>query len=398
MRVLHLSSLYAPFAFGGAERVVELLAEQQVARGLDVAVSHLVPEPSPATVRNGVQVRPLRHRNPLWIEDSAKYPGPVRNLNKIATLFNALTAQDFARVVDDFRPDVVHTHSMVELPPMVWSRARSRGVKVVHTLHDFDLLCIRAALFKDGRRCEPRHRSCAMFSRVKHRHHDDIDHVVAVSDAVLRTHLDAGFFGHLPADRRHVVWNPTRPEPLAPARLARETGGPLRFGFLGRLVPEKGIEVLIDACRRLRPEGWTLQVAGKSPTGDAAFRDRAAGLPIEFLGFADARTFLANIDVLVVPSIWIEPFGLTVLEAYTAGVKVIGADIGGIGDVVRAADPTALFEAGDADALAARMQAYVDGTASLAIDREAVAALLARSTPDAVVGRYLDVYAQALRR
>ncbi len=394
LRVLHLSSLYAPFAFGGAERVVELLAEQQVAKGLEVAVSHLVPRPRAATIRNGVEVLPLRHRNPLWIEDSAAHRGPVRNFNKIATLFNPLTARDFSRVIDTFRPDLVHTHSMVELPPTMWDRAKSRGIRIVHTLHDFDLLCIRAALFKDGRRCEPRHRSCALFSRVKHRHHHCIDHVVAVSDAVLRTHLEFGFFGQLPASRRHVIWNPTRPQVTHAPREERPSRRPLRFGFLGRLVAEKGLSVLLQACRIVRPDGWTLEVAGRAPADDGEFRRQAEGLPVTFLGFADASAFLASIDVLVVPSVWIEPFGLTVVEAYAAGVKVIGSDIGGIGDIVRLVDPSALCAAGDVRALAARMQALVDG-GSLALDAAAVDRLLRRVDPDAVVERYLEVYARA---
>src|SRR6267142_3655331 len=143
MRVLHLSSLYPPHSVGGAERVVEMLAEGCAAEGINVGVAHLAPEPAAASRRNQVDVRPLAHRNPLWIGTSAAHSGVVRKFNKLATLFNALTADDFAKVLDDYQPDIVHSHSMVELTPRMWKSAKDRGAAIVHTLHDYDLMCIR---------------------------------------------------------------------------------------------------------------------------------------------------------------------------------------------------------------------------------------------------------------
>ncbi|WP_298235873.1 glycosyltransferase family 4 protein [uncultured Azohydromonas sp.] len=399
MKILHLSSVYAPHAVGGAEKVVELLAEGMAARGHQVAVTSVVPEATAPTLRHGVELRPLAHRNPLWIQDSARHPAPVRQLNKIATLFNAFTAADFARVLDEVRPDIVHSHSMVELTPWMWRAVRARGAVLVHTLHDYDLLCIRAALFMHGRRCEGLHRACGAFSSVKRRHHVHIAHVVGVSQAILRTHLEHGLFAHLPAERRHVIWNPVHRAPgPAPARPAVPQQKPFTFGFLGRLVAEKGIEVLLQACRGLLGAGvggWQLKVAGRAPGDDAALRAAMEGLPVERVGFVEPMAFLRDIDVLVVPSVWREPFGLTVVEAYAAGVPVIGADSGGIAEIVGAVDPSALVPAGDASALARRMAGFVRaGRGALsAVD---ATALLEQTRPEAVVERYLQLYARAL--
>lgn len=396
MRVLHLSSLYAPHAFGGAERVVETLAEGTAARGHEVFVAHLVPTPAAPCERNGVEVRPLRHRNPLWIQDSARYPGPVRNLNKIATLFNVLTARDFAQVLDETRPDIVHSHSMVELTPAMWAQARARGATVVHTLHDYDLLCIRASLFKDGRHCEKRHLACAAFSRIKQAFHGNIDQVVGVSQAILDVHLGHGCFQALPPARRHVIWNPVAAShrverPRSPADAAR----PLVFGYIGRLVPEKGVSVLLEACRRLPSSGWQLRVAGRAPNGDADLRAQAAGLPVEFVGFVNPAEFLAGIDVLVVPSIWQEPFGLTIVEAYAAGVPVIGADSGGVAEIVSAVDPSCLVPANDPEALGRKMATLLAAGVQ-AVPQPDSAAVLARTAPEHVVDEYLHVYSQLL--
>ncbi|PZP32070.1 MAG: glycosyl transferase [Roseateles depolymerans] len=391
MKILHLSSVYAPQRIGGAEKVVEMLAEHSAALGHEVAVAHIAPEPAPPHQRHGVAVHPLRHRNPLWIGDSGRHP-LLRQANKVATLFNVFTTADFARLLRELRPDVVHSHSMVELPPWVWQVAASQGCAVVHTLHDYDLLCIRSSLFKDGAHCVPRHTACRMFSRVKLTQHGHIHQVVGVSQAILDRHLQDGCFAQLPEASRHVIWNPVMP---APARPRAGDSGPRRFGFIGRLVPEKGLATLIEACRQLPAEGWQLRIAGRLGEQEAELRRLVEGLPVELVGYVDPAEFLATLDTLVVPSVWLEPFGLTTVEAYAAGVPVIGADTAGVAEIVGAVDPGALVPPGDAAALAALMQAVLrDGPRPL--PAAARAAVLERTRPGPVAQAYDAVYRRAL--
>jgi glycosyltransferase involved in cell wall biosynthesis len=76
---------------------------------------------------------------------------------------------------------------------------------------------------------------------------------------------------------------------------------------------------------------------------------RAAGLPIEFLGFVPSQDFFGGVDILIVPS-WEEPFGLVVLEAMAAGIPVIATNRGGPAEFARGVliaprDPAALAQA-----------------------------------------------------
>ena len=121
MRVLHVSSVYPPHVVGGAEKVVEMLAEAQVARGHTVGAAYLTRDTRPAGERHGVAVLPQRSRNLLWMEDVFASPRPLRTANKLGQMVDYRAAADFARAIATFRPDIVHTHSMVELPPMIWS-------------------------------------------------------------------------------------------------------------------------------------------------------------------------------------------------------------------------------------------------------------------------------------
>ena len=376
---------------GGAERVAAMLAEAQAEAGHEVFAASLTREPQPAGSLNGVATRPLKSRNPLWIQESSRYPTPVRLANKAATVFNIVTAHQFGALLDEIKPDVLHSHSMVELPPAVWREAAARKVAIVHTLHDYDLLCIRGALFKDGAKCAPRHLACRLLSAPKRAAHDRIDVAVAVSQTVMDRHLEHGLFAQLPPERRHVAWNPVALEPIAPSPVAATRGEIFRFGFLGRLVTEKGLGVLIEACRQLKGD-WFLTIAGVGPEAEQ-FKAQAAGLPISFVGFVDPPAFLAEIDALVAVPIWDEPFGLTVLEAYGAARRVIGSSAGAIGEFVNRVDPGWTVPPGDRDALVRAMAAAM--TAPGHVAPQQVFDLMSELQPSRVAGRYLEYYDQA---
>ena len=132
----------------------------------------------------------------------------------------------------------------------------------------------------------------------------------------------------------------------------------LRLGFVGSIVWHKGVHVLLDAMRRLPRDGWTLSIFGSpevSPAYVASLKKKADGLPIVFEGVFEhggAADVLAEIDVLVVPSIWLENSPLVIHEAFMVGVPVVAARIGGISDLVRHGENGLLYEPQSAAALA----------------------------------------------
>lgn len=116
--------------------------------------------------------------------------------------------------------------------------------------------------------------------------------------------------------------------------------GPLRIGYVGTLVWHKGVHVLLDAVRGLPPAAFELKIFGSPdifPEYAADLRARAAGRPVQFMGSFDRERIAdvyAQIDVLVVPSLWLENSPLVIHEAFMAGIPVVGARIGGIADLV----------------------------------------------------------------
>ena len=138
----------------------------------------------------------------------------------------------------------------------------------------------------------------------------------------------------------------------------------LCFAYVGRLVEEKGLMLLIEAVRHLRKEGFrlVLRFVGDGPERqkleDAA---RAAGLmeteTVEFTGFLRGVALtkcLRTVHAVVMPSIWEETAGLAAIDQMMLGRLVIAADIGGLGEVV--GDAGLKFEPGSAEALASCMR------------------------------------------
>lgn len=173
--------------------------------------------------------------------------------------------------------------------------------------------------------------------------------------------------------------------------------GTVAIRALGRFVPKKGFDVLIDALASapLRARDWTLDIAGDGPEA-AALKRRVAqagiGRRVGFPGWVDdVGAYLAEADLFVLPS-RDEPFGIALLEAMACGVPLVTTAASGPREVLDA--DTALFcEPGDASALAAAIGRALDEPAA-ARERagRALARYAERYAEDAVVARYLALY------
>ncbi|KRC34286.1 glycosyltransferase family 4 protein [Oerskovia sp. Root22] len=185
-------------------------------------------------------------------------------------------------------------------------------------------------------------------------------------------------------DRVVVVHNGVD-APAPPPVRPRPRGERLHVVFVGRTIPDKGADVLVDAVRALARDDVRLTVVGSAGFDAAApltphekdLRRRASGAvgPVTFTGFlprAEAREVLQTADVVVVPSRWAEPFALTALEGMAAGAAVVASDIGGIPEAVGPAG--ILVAPDDVRALSQALAALADDDSLLARSKSAGAA------------------------
>jgi glycosyltransferase involved in cell wall biosynthesis len=131
------------------------------------------------------------------------------------------------------------------------------------------------------------------------------------------------------------------------------------IGYAGRLVPEKGVHILLRACAALSGTDWSLHLLGQGPERErlmALATHLGIAARVKFLGHLPSTKtpeFYRTLDVLAVPSLsapnWVEQFGRVLIEAMACGVPVVGSNSGEIPWVIGDAGP--VFPEGDTDAL-----------------------------------------------
>jgi glycosyltransferase involved in cell wall biosynthesis len=267
-------------------------------------------------------------------------------------------------------------HHLAGLSASLMSVIRRRNLPIVYQIQDWWAMCARANLWHvDDSLCPgPSPARCArclpltrlaprgplnnwMYRarrRYLRRQLRLADAYVMGSRAVHRWYSEADFLN--PAAAVHVldygVGMPGRHRDSGTRR-----DGPLTFGFIGALMPHKGAHVAVEALRGINPNAARLLIWGDSearPDYTTRIRARAETHPVEIRGRFDDRAkaeILASIDVLIVPSVGLESFGIAAREAMAAGVPVLAArrgaleelDIDGIcGATVTPDDPNVL--------------------------------------------------------
>lgn len=176
------------------------------------------------------------------------------------------------------------------------------------------------------------------------------DHIIPVSHAVERRLLEAG----IPASRMTVAKaglpppSPTKSREAARADLGIAPGV-LAIGSFGRLVEDKGIQVLIESMPSVAGEAF---IFGHGPY-EAALK-ACAGDRVRFMGqVSDVADAMLAMDVVAIPSTWEEPFPYAALEAMALSRPIVASNIGGLPEMVEEGVNGRLFEAGNAGSLAA---------------------------------------------
>ena len=254
---------------------------------------------------------------------------PTRRVRNRLGDFSASRAGRLEAAVLAAQPDLVHTHNLPGITTAVWGVAARHGIPVVHTLHDYYLLCARSSLTRrDGSACEASPLLCGLRTRRLARWSSAVAAVIGVSRFIVRRH-EALF-----ADAaRHVVRHPVTPRegeavPPPGERLAT-------LGYLGSLDRVKGVDLLLEAAGELAQGGCRVRIAG-----DGRLRPEVESTPgVEYVGVVGGATkhdFLAGCDVGVVPSVWDEPGGppYTFVEWLAAGRPVLASRRGGLGEAV----------------------------------------------------------------
>lgn len=356
MKILIISTLYPPHVIGGAEKAAAELAEALVRRGHGVVVVSLHPESTEVvTDRNGVRIYRLPMDNFYWPFGRSEKPGIFRRLAwHIREMWNPVAARRIGKILDAEMPDVVNTHNVCGFSVAAWQEVKRRKLRLVHTVHDYYLMCPRCTLFRNGRRCEKRCLDCKLLTLPRRASSRRLDAVVSVSQHAIDEHIGRRYLENVPYT---VIYNiQGGAKPIRQKADSGPASGDLVFGFIGRVEREKGIETLLEATRQLNQPSWKLKIAGRGLDGYIRNLKRIYTDPrIEWLGFTDSSEFYSSVDVVVIPSLWAEPLPYVVVESLHEGRSLICALSGGIPEIARLSRMVEFFPAGNEKALAEKM-------------------------------------------
>lgn len=391
MRILMVSSLFptpaAPKVLGGAEIVARRLADALVAQGVQVTVVRAAPPGTDVSEEDVGEMRVLslpicNSYSPFDITDKH---GAVSTL-----LWHARddwgTSTQMRDIIARERPDVLHTHNIGSLSTGVWRGAHAAGIPIVHTLHDYYLLCPRTTRFKHGKVCVTPCGECRALTLRRRADTKLVGDVIGVSRAVLQPHLDNGLFA---TAQHHIVPNIIQPELSVEPHPPRT---PVTFGFLGRITTEKGVECLAEAFGAMQTEARLVFGGRVDEATKARLTALAGGRTIDFLGFVSPADFFSMIDVLVVSSIWEDPLPTVILEAQTAGVATLGSTRGGIPEAIGGQSAGWTYNPDEPDALRSMLDHIASDLKIIQCRAKSAKDASKRFHVDTVVTQYMEIY------
>ena len=272
-----------------------------------------------------------------------------------------------------FRPDVVHIHNLFPvLSPSVLYACAAARVPVVHTLHNYRLLCPSAMFFHDGAVCEECQGRVFAWPAVRYACYRNSRLGTFLVAAMTAMHSALGTYsrkvttfialtefarekfvqGGVPPAKIRVKPNFIAPDP------GQGGAGGDYFLFAGRLSPEKGIDVLLRAWQELG-RAVPLRIIGTGPLAAVCAKAAAANPAIQYLGPRPAPELyhaMGEARALILPSRWYEGFPRTIVESFAKGTPVIAPDLGSMREIIAHQHTGLRFTPGDHRALVEAIQ------------------------------------------
>jgi len=359
LSILLVNSFYAPFVIGGAEVVTEVLATTLARQGHRVSVVTSCSRDTIASKErmNGVDIYRFFPPNLWWLHERFAAGDRRSTVDKlrwrIGDAWNRAAGVSFARILEEVRPDIVHTHNIKGFSPIVWSVARERGIPIVHTAHSYELICADGSLLaRNGAVCAPASRCtiCRVHGAWYRAQARAIEVFCSPSEYLIRAHADAGIEFPISKHVRNGV-----PGVSIPMSAPAKSRAPVRFLYLGQLAAHKGIDTLLEAITLTKDSSYIIHIAGRGDLEHKVKALAAVDKRVVFHGFLEGRLkeqLLADADALLFPSIWVENSPLSIVEAFRHALPVIGSRIGALPELISNGMNGLLFEPGNALSLA----------------------------------------------
>lgn len=347
MKIAIITSLYPPYARGGAEVIAQRVVHGLRDAGHDVIVITTTPQRSHrmpvVEVHEGVSIHRFYPANIFSFVHIAGQPLWKRLVFGMIDLVNISSYGVIRRILSHEKPDLVLTHNLKGIGYLTPRAIASCAIKHIHTVHDVQL-AVPSGLLMFGN--EIAIHFFAPYAALMRWIFGAPDVVASPSAWLLQFYEHAGFFMR---SKRAILRNPIT---SAATPVQQHRTGPVTYAYVGQLEPHKGIEDLLSAFSEVahRREGVHLIVAGGGTLFDR-IRFKYADNPfITILGAVPHQELADRVwrhaHYTVVPSVCYENSPGVVYDSMAAGVPVIAADIGGCAELLKLSGTGYIIEPG----------------------------------------------------
>ncbi len=340
MNILLVNTFYYPTIVGGAEISVQKLAEGLVRNGHKVSVICSDKRDNHEII-NGVSVFRLKIKNMYTPLDSQEQNFIKKGIYRIIDLYNIFNYKSLLDIFEKVKPDVIHTNNTYGISPVIWSVSKKKQIPIVHTLRDYYLMYPYGNL-------TVQHSSnnflLGTYEKIHKKFHRNIskkvDYVTAPSKFTLDKFIENNFFYK---SQTKVIFNAIDYDENVinkwyKNKISKIEKTTTKFVFLGTLGEHKGVHIMLKAFHEIEDKNIELHIAGKGNLQTMVEEFSIKDSRIKYHGFLqgeELERLLLKSDVLLAPSVWFEPFGRVVIDAYKHALMVIGSSSGGLVEIIR---------------------------------------------------------------
>lgn len=334
-KIIFLGSYFPPYTVGGAEKMFEIHAKGFAKKGYEVTVITLGPQKDIEKERISfddkfIVIYRLPIRNFYW--PLGKKPGKIgRILWHILDLYNPFHDSDLEKVIKELEPEVIFCENLTGWSPSIWSFLHRNHIKIIQITHDSSFICINGVMLKDGKSCTKRCIKCKLLRYPYKFNCKKVDQFIFVSQAQKERFTKTNF----PFKKSEVIHN-AEPIKLQNKKNIWDGNRTFHLGFLATLSEGKGIINLIKAFKYLSGN-FDLSIGGKAVSKefeDIINSEIGGDKRISMLGYVNPTSFINNIDLMIVPSIVHESFGLVAIEACACQTPVVASNRGGLTEII----------------------------------------------------------------
>jgi glycosyltransferase involved in cell wall biosynthesis len=331
----------------------------------------------------------------------------------VRSIWNTKEADRVKDLIRSTRPDLMKVDNFFPLfSPSIFDAAKAMGVPTALSVRNYRLICPSANLFRNGSICTTCVGDKVALAAIKHRCYrqsylqsaavvasnayahqrgtwtDSVDRYIAVSNFVKQQLVAGGF-----PDEKILV----KPNFISDSGIGDGSGG---YGlYVGRLTEEKGVRSLLKAWPDV-PLSVSLKIIGDGPLEAEVRQASETDSRIEYLGrksLQDVCEYLGKAAFLIFPSEWYEPFGRTIVEAYSKGTPVIAASTPPMKTMIDDGVTGLLYRPGDSKDLASTISILMAVPERLNSMRvQARAKYLAAYTEDQNYRQLMDIFHQCV--